>query len=166
MLLTASPPPSPALAPVPGGEAGGELLPLLPAGDGVDALVDGGVEPDPSLSHVAAHGAPPSGRRRARARRNASRNGTPLHVGGPGWRVATGQVTRTINVTIRPDTLAEGDETFTVTLTNPTGATIADAVGQSQSATAPPDRRGMARLSSSFHECPTFVMAACGWRSL
>jgi large repetitive protein len=41
-----------------------------------------------------------------------------------------GTVTRTLSVGITPDVIFEPDETFTVTLSNPTNATIADGLGQ------------------------------------
>ncbi|MFT3807111.1 Calx-beta domain-containing protein [Arenimonas sp.] len=45
--------------------------------------------------------------------------------------IAAGQTSKTFSVTINGDTTAESDETFTVTLANPSGATVADgsAVG-------------------------------------
>jgi Calx-beta domain/Bacterial Ig domain/RTX calcium-binding nonapeptide repeat (4 copies)/von Willebrand factor type A domain/Bacterial cadherin-like domain len=42
---------------------------------------------------------------------------------------APGETTKTITVPIRPDAVYEGDETFTVNLSAPTHATIADGVG-------------------------------------
>ncbi|CAN5742439.1 hypothetical protein BH20ACT2_BH20ACT2_09970 [soil metagenome] len=42
---------------------------------------------------------------------------------------APGETTKTIAVTVHGDTLDEGDETFTATLTNPAGATLTRAVG-------------------------------------
>ncbi|HEV2814905.1 MAG TPA: Calx-beta domain-containing protein [Solirubrobacteraceae bacterium] len=42
---------------------------------------------------------------------------------------AAGETTKTINVAVRGDTAVEGDETFVVTLTAPTNATIGDATG-------------------------------------
>jgi hypothetical protein len=43
---------------------------------------------------------------------------------------AAGQTSRTIQVTIVGDTNIEADETFTVQLSSPVGATLADAIGQ------------------------------------
>ena len=41
----------------------------------------------------------------------------------------SGQTTRTVNVQVTGDTLDEADETFTLVLSNPTGATISDGEG-------------------------------------
>ncbi len=43
--------------------------------------------------------------------------------------IPAGETTRTINIPIQPDNLVEGNETFTVTLSNPLNATIAQGVG-------------------------------------
>lgn len=64
----------------------------------------------------------------------ATQNGTATQ---PGDYTATygsltftpGQTTKTISVPVKGDTLAEGDETFTVKLSNPTNATLGDAQG-------------------------------------
>src|SRR5439155_671009 len=42
---------------------------------------------------------------------------------------APGQTSKTINVSVKGDTTFEPDETFTVQLSNPSGATIADSSG-------------------------------------
>ncbi len=64
----------------------------------------------------------------------ATANGTA--TGGSDYAAATGTVTfqpgetrKTINVVVFGDTLMEGNESFLVTLSSPTGATIADASG-------------------------------------
>ena len=43
-----------------------------------------------------------------------------------GIRIAAGATSKTFTVTINGDTASEADETFTVNLSNPVGATIAD----------------------------------------
>ncbi|HEX8312714.1 MAG TPA: Calx-beta domain-containing protein, partial [Chthoniobacteraceae bacterium] len=43
---------------------------------------------------------------------------------------APGELTKTVSVTINDDTAVEGDETFTLNLSNPTNATLLDATGQ------------------------------------
>ena len=56
--------------------------------------------------------------------------------------LAAGETTKTIEVAIAPDALSEQDETFTVTLSNPVGATIGTAVATGiikNAAPPPPD---------------------------
>ena len=50
----------------------------------------------------------------------------------------TGDTTRTITVAIAADTIAEGSETFTVTLSAPAGATLNRATATGTIADAPP----------------------------
>lgn len=55
--------------------------------------------------------------------------GTDYTAGSGTVTIAAGQTTATINVTVAGDTDPESDETFDVTLTSPTNATLADATG-------------------------------------
>ncbi|MGZ5344714.1 MAG: Calx-beta domain-containing protein, partial [Actinomycetota bacterium] len=53
--------------------------------------------------------------------------GSDYEAGGATLTFTAGDVSRTVHVTIDGDTVDESDETFGVTLSTPTGATIADA---------------------------------------
>nr|WP_237908178.1 Calx-beta domain-containing protein [Azospirillum brasilense] len=55
--------------------------------------------------------------------------------------LAAGETTKTVEIAIATDTLSEADETFTVTLSNPNGATIGTAVatGVIKNGAPPPD---------------------------
>ena len=67
----------------------------------------------------------------------ATANGTATAASGDyaartlaGQTIASGQTTYTFDVTVSGDTLFEGNETFTVNLTNVSGATLTDGQGQ------------------------------------
>ena len=65
-----------------------------------------------------------------------SADGTDLTTVTGTATILAGATTATIDVLVNGDVLVEGDETFTIDLSNPMGATIGDGLGVPETAKA------------------------------